>query len=47
MTLIVKNVKQAFVKDFEALAKKTEASLSAEQTNTDSFQQLSEYGCGK
>lgn len=41
MTIILENVKQEFLKDFEALAKKAEARLSIEKT--DNFQHLREY----
>ena len=40
MTLILENVKQEFLKDFQALAKKTEAHLKIEPS--DDFQQLRE-----
>lgn len=39
MTIILKNVKQEFLKDFKALAKKAEAKLSIEN---DDFQHLRE-----
>ncbi|AWK60917.1 hypothetical protein HCN_0043 [Helicobacter cinaedi PAGU611] len=42
MTLILENVKQEFLDDFKALADKTQAHLSIEQTKTDDFQQLRE-----
>ncbi|TLD83232.1 hypothetical protein LS70_005650 [Helicobacter sp. MIT 11-5569] len=40
MTLIIKDVKEEFIKDFEALAKKTESSLSIERPKNDDFEQL-------
>lgn len=40
MTIILKNVKQEFLKDFQALAKKAEARLSIEKA--DDFQYLRE-----
>lgn len=42
MTIIIENVKQEFIKDFEALAKKTESNLSIKQPKNNDFQQLRE-----
>ncbi len=42
MTLILENVKQEFLKDFQALADKAGAGLSVKQTKANDFQQLRE-----
>ena len=43
MTLIVENVKQEFLQEFQALAKKTQANLKIQQTQINDFTQLREY----
>lgn len=43
MTLRLENVREEFLKDYEALAKKTNALLSIEQPMMNDFEQLRAY----
>lgn len=43
MPLILENVKQEFLQEFQALAKKTQANLKIQQTQINDFTQLREY----